>query len=220
MYRFPCRFSHRLSLVLIFAMACAVWSKPQTLTPGDDPQSADANKQRLGSFDGPLDDFVPCMFDSSQEARNRTIKPLPSTPSGPIGLEKAKTLINAVEDGLNERLSALKDNYALTESFIDAVKKAFEQRVKPEHLAPMPLPDPIAELYEAAFVVAESSPLTSTTSNGNSTAGKAALRTELNSEVQSVSKKALKQPYPTPPDISCSMAILSWQETSDVFGRR
>jgi hypothetical protein len=42
----------------------------------------------------------------------------------------------------------------------------------------------------------------------------------INSTVGTVASAISKGPFQAPNDVSCSMAILTWQETSDIFGRR
>jgi hypothetical protein len=48
----------------------------------------------------------------------------------------------------------------------------------------------------------------------------AVLQTVTSAATNVIESKATNQPFQAPGDVSCSMSILAWKETSDIFGRR
>jgi hypothetical protein len=191
----------------------------------------------------PLDDFVPCLFNSDEQYENRTLKPLPPPPNR-ISADAAEQITENTATALQQALEALGPRAATQPSakgnnkgnqapqggnqqqststlsadikgYVDAVIAKYKEGLQDKLVNSTP------EQAQAAIV----------------NAAREALKSAMTSDrldVQEFGQKALKnvdlnnvaaagvppQKFPTPEDVSCSMSILSWKETSDTFGRR
>jgi hypothetical protein len=73
---------------------------------------------------------------------------------------------------------------------------------------------------EAAAVHASGYPYTSPSVNVGDSSAAVTLRADLASITKQAGKESQAKQFQPPNDVSCSMAVMSWKETRDIFGRR
>lgn len=141
-----------------------------------------------------LGDFVPCVQDPSEEWDLRGLEQPTPLQNQPLGQDQANTAMDSVvaAGGVNDTLKAA------ISSKLNSNKDQYAQ------LTP-----------KAATAKIASDAIAATTSSTASASDKTAAI----SAIKSVSTPSTPT-YQRPNDVSCSISILGWNETSDTFGRR
>ena len=155
----------------------------------------------------PMGDFVPCLFDGDQQWTLRSFA-VPQPPSASTPLTAAN--VQAALDNVRASLQ--------TSGFAPAIVNAAVAAIKPED-------------YVEMFPAVAAKAMIDGAATAITTISKQRQKPEItNAQVMAainVVTRAMhstlepsQQTYKRPLDVSCSMSILSWQETSDTFGRR
>ncbi len=188
---------------------------------------------------GPLNDYVPCIFSPDQQ---RDMRVLPSK-AGEIERRRAYELVQV---GGNALSKAVSDYWAylgtlthgpsntryvtLSPEKIAAIQKEvlgqYQMQVSPESLIGMQSSTAIGMILAAAHNAWNSKIDSSAgiaAGGGGADFDKAtleALESAFKAVDSAVNQAATRGQFQAPDDVSCSMALLTWKETSDIFGRR
>jgi IPT/TIG domain len=188
---------------------------------------------------------VPCLFAADELSALRDLKPERPAPEEPSYISASRAL--KVYDAMNEAITKLlketsasagvEDNSAPDTSrfILDFADIFFRKIPSPAQLQGKTTIEAYSELSNVARSVADT--LTTSTNydyfgsrtktgNAQGAAQKALsqVQNDILTAVRNASTEALvikpPQQYEPPTDISCSVSVLPWQETSDTFGRR
>ena len=122
------------------------------------------------------------------------------------------------------KAAILKAN-GLSANYLQAVHDSFRPD-KPmlDELPPSRWPDYLAYAAKQAAMNVTQDPLPQTdavnTSDAEESSLKAVLAASTNQVVSETEGKTAVQQFQPPNDVSCSMSVMTWKETSDIFGRR
>ena len=236
-------FNARLLAVAVSLSLLPTNGIAQSTAAAPAPPNASSTKTPPQASSGPLDDFVPCLFSHDQEFPLHAI----SRPPDVVDRATVNRVINQTQRALVEAARAAFTNHAelgadqkLTYQLATQVGDSYKQEMvrRTTSLVDMTRDELIRMVSSAAGNVIRQAnvqwlPLADITQLSPpellnevgadaATIAKSAVATAVATAVASVAEQAapLASPVQPPKDVSCSMAVLTWQETSDIFGRR
>jgi hypothetical protein len=187
---------------------------------------------------GPLSDYVPCLFSSDDQWQMRALDVPPSPPAAVPSPQSQSTQTTTTQT--IDFLTALKLVEAVNSAIqrfgdesgtnVTVFQEAFNQALDVKKLVGEKPEEAYATIHDAV-VAANRRINISAYFRQNPPADKldaaaASILRQLQSAVAEAATQVVAstqtkaKPFQPPEDVSCSMSVMTWKETSDVFGRR
>jgi len=210
--------SFALRFAILIGLAALGPVQPSLGIPQAAGQSTNATPTG-SSAHGPLD-FVPCMFDKDEQMLMRTWPPRPV----PAAIDDY-TAIKLVQDTTAEITKAAGE---YPPGYLREFQQAYLRSLEPKDLVNKTITEAYSKINQAIQSASKDEGVAGfgsrlgVTTEQHDTIDKAAtaILENLSPVVLTTSRSLLGGQFKPPEDVSCSMSIMQWKETSDTFGRR
>jgi hypothetical protein len=132
----------------------------------------------------------------------------------------AAQLVQAAKDAISNSTT----KFSFSKDYVAEIQKSYQ--LDPSDLEFRQPSDAVNQAERAAKRAADAAaadavyPFADTSTQDTVTAALASLQTAAGTSADQTIKQAEANQFQPPDDVSCSMAVMSWKETSDIFGRR